>query len=107
MSPHWRSGRRSSTASIAQAPPAYVKAAVEDAGRPAADKDVDVHRKPAEMLAIAGIKPGSKVGEMLPGGGYFTRIFSKAVGPNGKVFALITATAGPGRAGARRAHDRR
>ena len=81
------------TASIAQAPPAYVTAAVNDAARPAADKDRDVHRKPAEMLAIAEIKPGAKVGELIPGGGYFTRIFSKAVGPTGKVYALITAPA--------------
>jgi predicted methyltransferase len=76
------------TASIAQAPPAYVTAAVNDAGRPAADKERDVHRKPAEMLAIAEIKPGSKVGELIPGGGYFTRIFAKAVGPTGKVYAI-------------------
>src|SRR5204863_9895303 len=40
-------------------------------------------------LALAEVKPGSKVGELLPGGGYFTRIFSKAVGPTGKVYAGI------------------
>ena len=74
---------------IAQAPPAYVTAAINDAGRPAADKERDVHRKPADMLAIAEIKAGTKVGELIPGGGYFTRIFSKAVGPTGKVYALI------------------
>jgi predicted methyltransferase len=74
---------------VAQAPPAYVTAAVNDAARPAADKDRDVHRKPAEMLAIAEIKPGTKVGELIPGGGYFTRVFSKAVGPTGKVYALV------------------
>lgn len=70
----------------------YAAAAVADAGRPQADKERDVHRKPAEMLALAGIKPGSKVGELIPGGGYFTRIFSKAVGPKGKVYAIINPT---------------
>jgi predicted methyltransferase len=75
-------------AAIAQAPPASFTAAINDAARPAADKERDVHRKPADMLSIAEIKPGSKVGELIPGGGYFTRIFSKAVGPTGKVYAL-------------------
>lgn len=79
-----------SVAAIAQSPPAYVTAALADAGRPQADKDNDVNRKPAEMLALAEIKQGTKVGELLPGGGYFTRIFSKAVGPTGKVYAGIT-----------------
>jgi predicted methyltransferase len=76
------------TAVVAQAPSASNNAAVADAARPAADKERDVHRKPAEMLTIAEIKPGSKVGELIPGGGYFTRIFSKAVGPSGKVYAI-------------------
>lgn len=76
------SGQPDNTAAIA--------AAVADAGRPAADRERDVHRKPAEMLAIAGVGPGSKVGELIPGGGYFTRIFSKAAGPSGRVYAIIS-----------------
>lgn len=64
-------------------------AAVADAGRPQADRDRDAVRKPAEMLALAGVHPGTSMVEMLPGGGYFTRIFSKAVGPAGHVFAVI------------------
>jgi predicted methyltransferase len=76
--------------------PAYAAAAVADSARPKADTDRDVHRKPAEMLAFAGIKPGTTVAELIPGGGYFTRIFGKAVAPKGHVYALIN----PGRAGA-------
>jgi predicted methyltransferase len=68
---------------------AAIAAAVADAGRPEADRARDAERKPAEMLALAGIRPGSVVIEMLPGGGYFTRIFSKAVGPTGHVYAEI------------------
>jgi predicted methyltransferase len=59
------------------------------AGRPAADIARDADRKPAEMVRFAGIKPGQTVVDMLPGGGYFTRVFSTAVGPKGKVIALI------------------
>lgn len=68
--------------------PAFIASAVSDAARPAADKARDADRKPGEMLAFFQIKPGQKVAELLPGGGYFTRILSKAVGPNGKVYVL-------------------
>lgn len=67
---------------------ASTKKAIDDAARPKADKDRDAVREPAEMLAFAGIKPGSVVGELIPGGGYFTRIFAKAVAPNGHVYAF-------------------
>ncbi|HEX3398679.1 MAG TPA: hypothetical protein VHS76_18375 [Steroidobacteraceae bacterium] len=69
--------------------PANIKAAVADTSRPDADKQRDANRKPAETLAFVGVKSGESVGELLPGGGYFTRLFSKAVGPKGHVYALV------------------
>lgn len=63
--------------------------AVADPGRPAEDVQRDADRKPAEMLAFAEVKPGQVIGELLPGRGYFTRIFAKAVGPKGKVYAIV------------------
>jgi predicted methyltransferase len=72
----------------AQKIPAYITAAVADSGRPAEDKERDANRKPAETVAFAGVKPGSTVVELFPGKGYFTRIFSKVVGPKGKVYAV-------------------
>lgn len=75
----------------ADAPPAVIAAAVADAARPEADRVRDADRKPAEVTALAGIKAGSKIAEMWPGGGYFTRIFSKAVGPTGVVYAWAPA----------------
>lgn len=68
--------------------------AVADASRPADDRKLDADRKPAELLAFAGVKPGQVVGEYLPGGGYFTRMLSDVVGPQGKVYALETSTWG-------------
>jgi predicted methyltransferase len=68
---------------------AKMKAAVADSSRPAADTARDENRKPAEMLAFAGITPGKVVVDMLPGGGYFTRIFAKAVEPGGRVYAYF------------------
>jgi predicted methyltransferase len=79
----------------ADAVPAYIQAAVADAGRPTADKDRDANRKPGEVVAFAGIKAGDKVGELMPGGGYFTRIFSKVVGDKGVVYAVAPAPAAP------------
>jgi len=67
--------------------PAPIAAAVADSGRPAADTARDAARKPAQMLAFAAVKPGDTVLEILPGGGYFTRVLSKAVGPKGHVYA--------------------
>ncbi len=76
------------TAVAAPAIPDYVKTAVADSNRPAADTALDADRKPAESVAFAGIKPGDTVAELLPGGGYFTRILSKVVGPTGHVYAF-------------------
>ena len=77
------------TVHAAAAPSPTIAAAVADPTRPAADRDRDADRKPAEMLGFAGIKPGMVVVDMLPGGGYFTRLFSDAVGPTGKVIAYV------------------
>lgn len=68
---------------------AQMKAAVADTGRPEADTKRDENRKPAEMLAFAGITPGKVVVDLLPGTGYFTRIFAEAVEPGGRVYAYF------------------
>jgi predicted methyltransferase len=78
-----------SASAQAAAPIPAITAAVADPSRPAADRDRDAERKPAEMLAFAGVKPGMVVVDMLPGGGYFTRLFSDVVGPTGKVIAYV------------------
>jgi predicted methyltransferase len=70
--------------------PAPYAQAVGDPARPATDRERDADRKPAEMLAFAGVKPGMKVAELAPGGGYFTRLLSDSVGPDGKVYAVST-----------------
>jgi predicted methyltransferase len=76
----------------AKAPPptpaASIAAAIADAARPDADAQRDANRKPAETLRFAGVKSGDAVGELLPGGGYYTRLLSKIVGSNGHVYAL-------------------
>lgn len=72
---------------LAAAPTApFVTAAVANAERPEADRVRDADRKPAELLAFAGVRPGWKVAELAPGGGYFTRLLSLAVGERGYVY---------------------
>jgi predicted methyltransferase len=78
-------------AAAAQNIPAAVTAAVNDAGRPAAQREDDAVRMPAAVVAFSGMKAGDKVVDLLPGGGYYTRIFSKVVGPTGKVYATVPA----------------
>ncbi len=81
-------------AASAFAQPAYIKAALADPARPGTDVARDMVRKPAEVLEFSRPKPGDSVVELIPGGGYFTRIFSKAVGPNGHVTAAAPSMPG-------------
>ena len=64
------------------------QAALADPARPAADRDRDAARKPAELLAFAQIAPGEKVGDFVMGSGYVTRLLAAAVGPAGKVYGF-------------------
>lgn len=59
-----------------------------DTHRPATDAAQDAARHPAETLALAGVAPGWKVGELLAGEGYFTRLLSDAVGAQGHVYPI-------------------
>jgi predicted methyltransferase len=71
----------------------YAKA-LADRTRPDSDRKLDADRKPAELMAVAGIKPGMTVAEFIPGGGYYTRLLSDVVGPTGRIYALETTTFG-------------
>ena len=65
--------------------PRGVAGAVANPERPDDDRARDAERKPAELLAFAGVRPGWKVVELSPGNGYFTRLLSLAVGGRGYV----------------------
>jgi len=54
----------------------------------------DARRHAAEVVAFSGVKPGWQVVDFLPGQGYWTRIFTGAVGPSGHVYALWPSAAG-------------
>lgn len=88
------SGAVSASLAQAQTPSAAITDAVGDPGRPQADTARDATRHPVEVVAFAGVKPGQKIAEFAPGGGYFTRILAKAVGPKGHVYAIYLASLG-------------
>ena len=80
----------SSPAQVAlSADAAHIVAAIADARRPAEDTARDAARHPGETLAFAEIRPGARVADLLPGGGYFTRLFAVAVGEEGRVYPVI------------------
>ena len=66
---------------------AEVASAVKDPARQA-DQALDARRKVAQIMTFAEVKPGQKVLELIPGSGYFTRVFSVLVGPQGHVYTV-------------------
>jgi predicted methyltransferase len=70
---------------------AVIRAAIADPARPSAYRAADAYRKPAETLAFSGVRPGMVVGEFYPAGGYFTRMLSDVVGPNGRIYGIENA----------------
>jgi predicted methyltransferase len=85
-------------ATLAQAPqmnsmqavhsvPPYIQAAVNDPAR-SQDASNDARRKITDVMVFSGVKPGQTVLELIPGSGYFTRVFSAVVGSQGHVYAL-------------------
>ncbi len=67
--------------------PQNIRSAVHAADRPAADRSLDAGRKPEQILAFFGVRPGMKVADLFAGSGYTTELLSRAVGPTGTVYS--------------------
>lgn len=63
--------------------------AIADPLRPASEVERDPLRKPAEMLGFIGIRGGERIADVRPEEGYFSRLFARAVGPEGRVYAFV------------------
>ncbi|MEO7150845.1 MAG: hypothetical protein ABIX46_03905, partial [Burkholderiaceae bacterium] len=63
-----------------------IAAIVASPDRSAADRQNDLRRKPAEMLAFIGLRPGLVVLDVSAGGGYTTELLARAIGPSGAVY---------------------
>ena len=66
---------------------AVVQKGVDDPDR-AADKTEDARRKVALVMTFAQVRPGQTVLELVPASGYWTRVFSAIVGPQGHVYTV-------------------
>jgi predicted methyltransferase len=67
--------------------PKYILDAVNSPDRPAVDRKLDESRKPAQVMAFYGIKPGMQVADLWAGAGYTTELLARIVGPTGKVYS--------------------
>jgi predicted methyltransferase len=67
--------------------PTYIIAAINSPDRPAADRESDASRKPAQVMAFFGVKPGMQVADIWAGGGATTELLARIVGPTGKVYS--------------------
>ena len=63
-----------------------IAAIVASPDRAAADRINDIRRKPAEMLAFIGARPGMVALDVSAARGYTTELIARAVGPAGKVY---------------------
>ena len=68
--------------------PDYVATAVANPDRPAADRQRDATRKPAEVIAFSQMRPGWTVADLIPREGYYDRIFAGVVGSTGHVYGF-------------------
>ncbi|MBT8099259.1 MAG: methyltransferase [Gammaproteobacteria bacterium] len=68
---------------------AKVNAALAAENRPAADRERDDNRQPLETLHFFGLKDDMRVLELIPGGGWYTRVLAPVLAENGKLYVAI------------------
>jgi predicted methyltransferase len=68
---------------------AKVEAALAADSRPEADVDRDRNRKPLETLKFFGLEDDMTVLELMPGGGWYTRVLAPVLADNGKLYVAL------------------
>ncbi|MEM1433956.1 MAG: methyltransferase [Pseudomonadota bacterium] len=71
---------------------AQLKAAMEAPDRPAADRARDRNRKPIETLEFFGLRADMSVLELVPGGGWYTRLLAPTLKDSGQLSVAIGTT---------------
>jgi predicted methyltransferase len=64
-----------------------IEAIVASPDRGDADRLNDVRRKPVEMIAFTGVRPGMTVLDVVAGGGYTSELMARSVAPGGRVYS--------------------
>jgi len=71
---------------LSQDSKALANAVVTAADRSPEDRALDAGRKPVELLAFLGVRPGWRIADLGAGGGYTTELLQRAVGSKGVVY---------------------
>jgi predicted methyltransferase len=66
-----------------------VEAALAAESRPAADRERDRNRRALETLNFFGLKDNMRVLELIPGGGWYTRVLAPVLAENGKLYVAL------------------
>lgn len=66
-----------------------VEAALAAESRPEADRERDANRKPLETLEFFGLEDDMRVLELLPGGGWYTRVLAPVLADDGQLYVAL------------------
>jgi predicted methyltransferase len=66
-----------------------VETALAAESRPAADRARDANRKPLQTLEFFGLEDDMRVLELLPGGGWYTRVLAPVLADDGKLYVAL------------------
>lgn len=66
-----------------------VQAAMTNDIRQTSDTERDENRKPLETLSFFGLEPDMRIVELIPGGGWYTKILAPVVADEGQYYAAI------------------
>jgi predicted methyltransferase len=68
---------------------AKVNTAMAAQGRPEVDIERDGNRRPLETLKFLGLEDDMRVLELIPGGGWYTRILAPVLAENGQLYVAL------------------
>ncbi|MEM8816236.1 MAG: methyltransferase [Pseudomonadota bacterium] len=68
---------------------AKVNAALAAESRPEADRERDRNRRPLQTLEFFGLEDDMRVLELIPGGGWYTRVLAPVLADNGKLYVAM------------------
>jgi len=66
-----------------------VESALAAESRPEADQERDRNRRPLETLTFFGLQDNMRVLELLPGGGWYTRVLAPVLAENGTLYVSL------------------
>ncbi len=66
-----------------------VRAALEAESRPEGDRERDRNRMPLQTLKFFGLEDDMRVLELIPGGGWYTRVLAPVLAEDGKLYVAL------------------